>query len=90
MEELLKGRLIATNDFTIIIHYVLAITVLNQLGKQAADRAGSGNVGECNWNFNSVSSNGQIGFVTFTLRCFTRGTNSIKTHQSDSPEVYEC
>lgn len=66
MGETAEGLLIANYHFTIIIHYVLAITFINQLCKQLAiwrGKAGCGGVGECNLNFNilslAVSSNGK-------------------------------
>lgn len=56
MGETAKGLLIANYHFTTIIHYVLAITIINQLCKQLGmrrRRAGCGNA--CNLNFNILS-----------------------------------
>ena len=92
-----RGLFVANYHFTIIIHYVLAITVINQLCKQSAirrGRAGCGDVGGCNLSFRSlgVSSDGKANwvFMTFTLGSLTRGIYSRETQKSDPPQVCQC
>lgn len=67
MGETAEGLLIANYDFAIIIHYVLAITIINQLCKQLEIRRGRAGC--------SV-----IGILTSSLRVFLRTDKQIGFH----------